>query len=320
MQQRSSPGLRRSLVEVFALLGAFVVAQWVLRGLSNPLFEVPAFGVVAAVFVTSIKRRGGFERVLVHAPGSLRRAWLETSAATAIPAVGLMVWGLTIRGPYDEIPLKLAQASVFGLFVWFGQHLVWAALQQGLLQLFLRPVIGEILRKPAVAAAAAALLFGLLHLPCTVLVASTTILGLMWMLLFSRHRRIAPLIVSHAMLAALAFVILPSQWNCELNVGVVAQKKQPKYRVLRLPETRKILETVTSDDYFITSGGTDRDFIKSLYRDMLVRAPADTEVQHWIDRMTRGLSRNRVAIAFAGTEEFRMEALKRHEGNAKGNQ
>jgi len=311
--------MRRSLVEVTVLLGAFVVDQWILSGLSNPLFELPAFVVVAAVFVTSIRRRGGFERVLPYPVGSSRQAWLETISATAIPAVGLLTWGVTIRGPYDEIPLKIAQASVLGLSFWVGQHLVWATLQQGLLQLFLRPVIGEFLRKPGVGIAAAGLLFGLLHLPCPILVVSTTVLGVMWMILFSRHRRIAPLIMSHATLAALAFVVLPPQWNCALNVGVVAQRKQPKYHVLRLPETRKILETVTSDNYFTTSGGTQRDFIKSLYRDMLSRTPADAEVQHWLDRMNRGLSRNRVAVAFAGSKEFRMTTLKRQEGKAKGN-
>jgi len=304
---------------VALLLGAFVVDQWFLRGLSNPLFKIPALGVVVWVFVTSIRRRGGFERILPHAASSSRRAWIETFAATAIPAFGLLVWGVTIRGPYDEIPLKISQASALGLSVWVGQHLVWASLQQVLLQLFLRPVIGEILKKPAIATAASAMLFGLLHLPCPTLVVSTTILGAMWMILFSRHSRMLPLIVSHATLAALAFVVLPPQWNCELNVGVAAQKKQSKYRVLRLPETREILETVTSNDYFESSGGTNQDFIKSLYRDMLGRSPADAEVQHWLGRMNEDLSRNRVAVAFAGSKEFQLSHTK-NAGTAKGTQ
>lgn len=319
MEKRTSTSLRRSLFEVTVLAGVFFVDQWVLRGLSNPLFEIPALGVVVWVFVISIRRRGGFERHLPHAAGKPRRAWLETFAATAIPAVVLLAWGVSIRGPYDEIPLKIAQASVLGLLVWVSQHLVWASLQQVLLQLFLRPVIGEILKKPAIATAATAMLFGLLHLPCLVLAVSTTILGAMWMILFSRHRRIVPLIVSHATLAALAFVIVPPQWSCELNVGVAAQRKQPKYRVLRLSETREILETVTSDDYFKSKGGTNQDFIKSLYRDMLRRTPADAEVQHWLDRMNEDMSRNRVAVAFAGTQEFRKRSLKQQEDITKGN-
>jgi len=313
-------GLRRSLVEASVFLGVFIVDLWILRGLSSPLFELPAIFVIAAIVATSIKRRGGFERVFPHASGSLRRAWLETLAISTFPAVGLVVWSVSIRGSYDEIPLKIAQASAVGLSVWVGQHLIWASLQQVLLQLFLRPVIGEILKKPAIATAATAMLFGLLHLPCATLVASTIILGAIWIILFARHHRILPLIVSHATLAALAFVVLPPQWNCELNVGVTAQEKQPKYRVLRLPETREILETVTSDDYFKSSGGTNRDFIKSLYRDMLGRPPADAEVQHWITQMNQGLSRNRVAVAFAGTQEFWKKSLKLREEITKGNQ
>ncbi len=319
MEQRSLTGLRKSLPEVTVLLGAFIIDLWILRALSNPLFELPALLVIAAVFVTSIKRRGGFERVLPHTSGSSRRAWLVILAATAVPAIGLLALSMAIRGPYDEIPLRIAQASTLGLVMWAGQHLVWATLQQGLLQLFLRPVIGEIFQKPVVATVATGLLFGLLHLPCPILVVSTTILGILWMVLFSRHRRIAPLIVSHAALAALAYIVLPAQWNCDLNVGVTALKKQPKYRILRLSEPREKLETVTSEGYFRSSGGTDRDFIKSLYRDMLGRTPADAEVQHWLDRMNEGLSRNRVAVAFAGSQEFRMTVLKEI-GNQKGNQ
>lgn len=298
-------------------LGVFIVDLWILRGLSSPLFELPAIFVIAAVVVISIRRRGGFERILPLASGSSRRAWLETLAATAIPAIGLFAWGMTIRGPYDEIPSKIIQASTLGLLMWAGQHLIWATLQQGLLQLFLRPVIGEILRKPAVATITTGLVFGLLHLPCPILVVSSTVLGILWMTLFSRHRRIGPLIVSHATLAALAYILVPAPWSCDLNVGVMAHKKQPEYRVLRLPETRAILEAVTSEDYFRSSGGTDRDFIKSLYRDMLGRTPAEAEVQHWLDRMNEGFSRNRIAVSFAGSKEFQLSPTK-DKGAAKG--
>jgi hypothetical protein len=97
----------------------------------------------------------------------------------------------------------------------------------------------------------------------------------------------------------------------------VAQKKQAEYRMLRLSETRDLLQTVTSEAYFKSSGGTDRDFIKSLYRDMLGRTAAEAEVQHWLDRMNEGFTKNRVAVAFAGSKEIRMTALK-ETGTQKG--
>lgn len=319
MVQRSSTEVGRSLGEVAVLLGAFFIDQWVLRSFSNPVFELPALGVVVAVFVISIKRRGGLERILQHPVYSARRAWLETIAATAIPAVGLVAWGLMVRGSYDELPLKITQAGALGLLAWIGQHLMWATLQQGLLQLFLRPVVGEIFKKSTVATLVTAFIFGLLHLPCLAFAVSTMFLGAMWIVLFSRHRRIMPIVVSHAMLSAITFVALPPQWNCELNVGVIALKRQPEYHVLRLQETRKKMERVTSDAYFKSSGGTNRDFIKSLYRDMLRRTPADTEVKHWLDRMDQGFSRNRVVIAFARSSEFRTQVFNTS-GTEKGPQ
>ncbi len=317
MKRPESNTSRRSLIEIGALLGAFVVDLWYLQGLSNPIFELPALGVVAAVFASSIKRRGGFKRILPHSPGSSGEAWLEMLVATAAPVIGLFLLSVTVRGPFDELPLKVTQAGALGLMIWAGQHLIWAGLQQGLLQLFLRPVVAEILRKPALATGATALLFGLLHLPCPILVFSTTILGALWMILYSRSGRLGPLIVSHATLAALAYVVVPAPWSCDLSVGIAAWKRQSEYRILRSPETRAILETVTSDANFKNSGENNRIYIKSLYQDMLERTPADAEVEHWLNRLNDGWSRNRVALAFAGSREFRMKASEK-KSRAKG--
>lgn len=317
MEERFSTDTRRSIGEVAILLGAVVIDQWILRNYSNPWFEFPALGVVAIVFVMSIRRRGGLGQILPHPAGSARRAWFVTLLTTSLLGLGLVLWGSMVREPYDELPLKITQAGLMGLLALAGQHLVWAILQQILLQLFLRPVMGEILKKSTVATGATAALFGLLHLPSPVLAVSTMMLGAMWMVLFSRYRRLGPIIVSHAMLSVIAFVALPPQWNYELDVGVIALKRQPEYQTLKLQETRRALARVTSDAYFKSSGSTDRDFINSLYWDMLGRAPADTEVQHWLDRMDQNFSRNRIAIAFARSQEFRTVVSKRS-GTDKG--
>ena len=300
MTTDSASSIRRSLGEITILLGAVIADLWILRAFDNILFELPAMLLVIALFVTSIRRRGGLERLLHQTTSSPARAWVETLLATSIVLGILIVWATTLRGSCDEIPLRIIQASAFGLVVWVGQHLVWATLQQVLLQLFLRPVVGEVLKKPLVATAATALVFGLLHLPCRALSISTVVLGALWMTLYSRHRRLLPVIVSHAVLSSVAYLALPPQWNCELNVGIVAQRRLPRYRTLRSPQTQEILEKVC----FTNSAGSNRDFIRSLYRLMLNRAPTDAEVEHWLDRMNEGMSRNRVALAFAGSEEF----------------
>ena len=305
MKERLSTDARRSIGEAGILLGAVVIDQWVLRDFPNPLFELPALAVVTAVFVMSIMRRGGLNRVLPHPLGSARRAWLVTLLTTALFALVLVLWGFMIRQPYDEIPLKITQAGLTGLLALAVQHLVWAILQQGLLQLFLRPVIGEIFTKSTVATSAAAAIFGLLHLPSLVLTISTMILGAIWIALYSRYRRFWPIVVSHAMLSAVALVALPPQLNYELNVGVIALKRQPEYKVLSLQETQRTLKKVTTDAYFRSAGNTDRDFIESLYHDMLGRTPAETEVRHWLDRMEQNFSRNRIAVGFARSREFR---------------
>jgi membrane protease YdiL (CAAX protease family) len=301
VKTNSASSLRRSLGEIIILLGAVITDFWILRAFDSFLYEIPALLLVIAVFLTSIRRRGGLERVFPHTTSSLARAWFETLVATSIVLGILIGWAATLRGSCDEIPLRIIHASAFGLVVWVGQHLVWATLQQVLLQLFLRPVMGQVLKKPLVATAATALVFGLLHLPCRALSISTVALVGLWMTLYSRHRRLLPVIVSHAVLSGVAYLALPPQWNCELNVGIVAQRRLPRYRTLRSPQTQEILEKICSQ----TSAGTNQAFIRLLYRDMLDRTPTDAEVGHWLDQMNEGLSRNRVALAFAGSDEFR---------------
>lgn len=317
MELQTPDGSKRGLIELIVLVGAVVIDLWFLRGLANPISELPAICLVVGVLWISIKRRGGLRQILSIRKESSGKAWLEMVAATTVSATGLLLLGSALRGSYDEIPLKIVQTGVLGFGLWIGQHLVWAAMQQGILLLFLRPVIGDIVRGSIAASVATALVFGVLHLPCLILFISTFFLGLLWMALFTRNGRIIPIIVSHAILSAIAFAAIPPQWNCELLVGVMAQRKAPQYRALKSPQTRIMLETVTSRDYFSSSGGTDRGFIKSLYRDMLGRVPAEPEVEHWISLMSHGYSRNRIAVEFAGSREFR-DLTSKTSGTRKG--
>lgn len=311
MGEEVSTDPKRSIGELVIFLGAVVIDQWVLRNYSDVMYELPAFGAAALVLIMSIRRRGGLKHVLSNPDGSACRSWLAAMLTTALLASLLILWGLFIREPYDELPLKITCGGLVGLSALSAQHLVWAILQQGLLQLFLRPVIGEIFKKAIFATGATAVVFGLLHLPSLVLACATMLLGAVWITLFSRYRRMGPVIVSHAVLSAAAFIALPPQWSYELNVGVVALKLRPEYQALGMPETRRVLNQVTSEAYFEASGGTDQDFIKSLYWDMLSRTPADAEVQHWLDRMKKDHSRYRVATAFARSREFRARISKR---------
>ena len=123
MKHQLDSGSRQGLGEAIVLLGAFVVDLWVLKGFNSPLVELPAFCVVVIVFLRSIKRRGGLERILPSGAESATRAWLEMFAITSLPAIALVAWGMAIRGSYDEIPLKIAQPNALVLALWVGQHL-----------------------------------------------------------------------------------------------------------------------------------------------------------------------------------------------------
>jgi SpoIID/LytB domain protein len=63
-------------------------------------------------------------------------------------------------------------------------------------------------------------------------------------------------------------------------------------------------------EYYASSGGTNRGFVKNLYQDLLGRPADEPGVQYWLDRMAAGMSRSDVAASFYASIESRESRVK----------
>ncbi len=208
-------------------------------------------------------------------------------------AVLLAVWVAIVREPYDEPDFAFLDLPGPLLCFWILRRLALAAVQQLVLQLFLWPVARELLRADGAATVTTAAVFGLLHLPSPAFALGTAVVAAVWLVLYRRCRRLAPLIVSHALLITAAHA-MPERLFYDRAAGARVMADAADYRLLARPESRALLRAVTSDRYFAHRGSSERGYVEGLYRDLLGRPASAGEAATWIERLRRG-SRGSVA-------------------------
>ncbi len=295
--------IRGPVAELAAVVGAMAVGLWAFTITENDAALLVVAAVVAAVMVASARRRRRAGVAQPPARVGAARAWVEAigSAAVLTAAVAALMW--LVREPYDTPRLWLLSRPGIDPAVFVARRLALAAAQQAVLQLFVWPVCREILRRDGPALVMAAAVFGLLHLPSPTLVAVTFVAAAVWIALYRRSRRLLPLVVSHALLWVAGYVLIPPRLSWDLKVGHEAWADRARYETLADATSRRILRQVTSPSYLDRIGGTDRAWVIALYRDILGRVPAESEVEFWLDRM-RWEPRVEVARKFVVSEEL----------------
>ena len=188
--------------------------------------------------------------------------------------------GAILREPYDAVRYPLGQ-GVETQVAWISSRLGRALFQQCGLQLFVWPVARQLLGGGPRAVTLSAGIFALLHVPYPLLVGSTFVFGWVWVWLFRRGRRLAPLILSHAILAMVVFATLPDWVSHNLHVGRFEVERAPVYRLLASHEVRGALRDATSADYYRRQGGDDRAWVSSVFEDLQDRRPDAAEVERW---------------------------------------
>jgi hypothetical protein len=165
---------------------------------------------------------------------------------------------------------------------WMLNKAVGAVVQQAAIQLYLWPTSIALLAGRRVAAMGlAATIFGALHLPSLTLAALTVVAVVAWIVLYRRSGRMAPLVVSHLLLATVTYAALPDRLIYHLKVGSAAL---PEYRTLAIldsPESRSWLAPGA------VRGSSDRDRVQSLYQALLGRAASPPEETHWLAVLRR---------------------------------
>ncbi len=274
------------LVAVVALVTADLWLVW-----DRPWLLAVVRALAAAVVIASLLRRRADRPAAV--PGMRAgEAWLEALAVTSLLVCCVMVWADLVAGPLDEPDFRLLRpASALGL--WLLRHLGLAAVQQLVLQRFLWPVTLQALGEAPQAIVVVALLFGLFHLPSVALAFATAVAAAVWLFLYRRSGRLAPLIASHVLLAAIAST-LPVSMFYGMEVGAPALEVAAAQRTLAGEQRQALLRAVGSPRYAAYRGGTDRGYVEGLYRDLLGRVATEEEVR---DSLAQLATSSRQALA-----------------------
>lgn len=301
MTKLGQSNLRRPLLEVGVVLAAIFADIWILRYFDNQLVLAPLWLIAAAAVIMSWRRRA--EEDQGRGEPRRLRAWIEAVAVTSCMIAFLVVMVLVVSEPYDEPWFEFVRGGFPTITKWIGERLVWAAWQQVVLLTFLWPVLYELSRRAWIATTLSAVVIGAFHLPSAVLAVMTFCMALAFIVLYRRGRCLLPLVVAHAVIAAVGQIAVPERVHYDMKVGIDCMKYINQYRMLADEENRQILRTVTSPEYASARGGSDRAFVIGLYEDILGRTPAEYEVEHWLSWLERR-SRNIVAKHFIKGDEL----------------
>ena len=303
----------RASVELVMVLSLLEAELWSLRGWAPPWLNVLVFVGLIATVTLSVRRRHATASGVPEATAPASTAWREAGLASLVLATGLLVAAWLVGDANETFEFLFLQKPPARLLVWALGKFLAALGQQLALQWFLWPVCHELARSRSIGVALAATIFALIHLPSPTLVAITLLAGLVWVGLYQRSGRIAPLVASHMLLATLAHGGLPERLTYDMRVGLSAVVDQPRFVALENPKTRLInrrlkehraaLRHFASAEYYQAQGGTDPAFIRGLLRDLLDRSATDADVAFWqAQRLPR--IREQIPSIFLASDEF----------------
>ncbi|MCI0356487.1 MAG: CPBP family glutamic-type intramembrane protease [Acidobacteria bacterium] len=263
------------------VIGLLELDLWVLRA-GNQDHEIHetherllAYVLIAAVVASACSRR-----VL---GGGHARAWRLAIAASVALGGALALAGWCLCESHEEYWRFLRRKSMGELAAWLLLKFVVIAGQQLALQWFLVPRLVHLIRHEGAAKGLAAAVFAALHLPNLTLVILCAGAGRLWILLYERTGRILPVMASHFVLAVLLHGLWPERLHLDLRVGSQAAFRLQEQR--RENEQRRRLQELASPEYYARQGGTDEQFLRGLYRDVLAREPGRAELAGWRERL-----------------------------------
>ena len=203
----SASGRRRLGLQIVLVYASLESALWT-AGIVQVVFI--ALTAVLATAMTLSERRSLAKLGLD--PRSIRRGWWIVPVGAALAALTLLAawrWH-TLRLPADS-PSLYRRVLLY---------LVWALMQQFLLQSFIFLRLEQLLRGGGRAVIAAALLFASAHIPNPVLVPVTLVGGLLLSELFRRYRTLYLLAVAQALVALALAISVPETVLHDMRVGI----------------------------------------------------------------------------------------------------
>ena len=189
-------GVRRRVALELGIL-AVLTSMFLVLVPRRPVWVEAGLALFAVALVAATARRTRDEIWELPATGHrerLRHAWGHLLIGTL--GVALL---FAIIGRWSGLAGPLFTATMLAALI---PYTLWAALQQLLFQFYLLGRLRALLPElpPFAVAAINGLLFGAVHLPDAAATLLTSVGGAVWSWYYLRDRRLAPIVISHAVL------------------------------------------------------------------------------------------------------------------------
>jgi hypothetical protein len=209
--------MTNDLVEFCIGYALILAAIWTL----NPWQRVFYWVAIAWIVVTTCIHRPTWKALGLGLPGLVRSLWVVGVAAIL---AGLAVYTA------DRMHTLHRLHGPRPLFSHAWGYLIWAIMQQFLLQIYFLLRLMRLLPGKVVPVIAAAGLFSLAHLPNPVLTPITLVWGIAACVLFLRYRNIYTLGIAHGILGLCVAVIVPDHLQHHMRVGIGYYRYHARHR------------------------------------------------------------------------------------------
>lgn len=198
---------RRDLLELSGIYALILVVIWTPRPWQAALWVVAA----ATIFYIAYLSFEGL-RPMGLCTANLKRSLWAVAFAMAVAMIAVVLAGRLHTLNMPETPWLFLRK--------YGLYVIWAAVQQIVLQWFFLSRSLRLLPDAMSAAAFTAGLFAVAHLPNPVLTLITLVFGLASCLFFLHYRNLVPLAIAHAILGISIGVTIPGAIDHNMRVGI----------------------------------------------------------------------------------------------------
>jgi hypothetical protein len=205
----------RDLVELGMAYALILAAIWTV----NPWQRLFYWVAIAWIVATTWTRRDSWKALGLGLTGLVRSLWIVGVAA--------IFAGLAVYVAYRMQTLHRLHGPRPLLSHLWG-YLLWAVMQQFLLQIYFLLRLLRLLPGKVAPLIAAAGLFSLAHLPNPVLTPITLLWGIAACVLFLRYRNIYALGIAHGILGLCVAVIVPESIQHHMRVGIGYYRYHPR--------------------------------------------------------------------------------------------
>ena len=217
-----TPSIRRDLVELGVAYALILATIWT----ANPTQRILYWLAFIWILATTWARREGWKALGLRTTGLVQSLWV---VAVALLGTGVAVLVASRIHTLHRLhgPTPLIQ-HVWG-------YLIWAVMQQFILQSYFLLRLLRLLPGKALPIAAAAIIFALAHLPNPVLTPITLIWGVVSCMLFLRYRNIYTLGLAHGILGLCVAVTVPNSLHHHMRVGLGYYRYHPRGHDRQVP-------------------------------------------------------------------------------------